>query len=54
MKVIKIEKKEKHLNTLEKYHIHMCIYIYIISEDGLHMNETYNPIFEVKQELNTR
>jgi hypothetical protein len=35
MKVIKIEKKGKHLNTQEKYHI--CK----MSKDGLHMNNTY-------------
>jgi hypothetical protein len=50
--VIKTEKKEKHLNILEKYHI------YKMSKDGLHMNDTYintyNPIFELMQELNTR
>jgi hypothetical protein len=33
--VIKIEKKGKHLNTLEKYHIHK------ISKDRLHMSDTY-------------
>jgi hypothetical protein len=46
MKVIKIEKKkEKHINTLEKYHI------YKMSKDELNMNDTYidayNPIFKV-------
>jgi hypothetical protein len=35
MKVIKIEKTGKHLNTLEKYHI------YKISKNRLHMNDTH-------------
>jgi hypothetical protein len=52
MKVIKIEKNRKHLNTLEKYHI------YKTSKDGLQMNDTYldthNLIFEVIQDLNNR
>jgi hypothetical protein len=43
MKVLKTERKGKHLNTLEKYHI--CKK----STDGLQMNDTYidtyNPIF---------
>jgi hypothetical protein len=45
MEIRKIERKGKHLNTLEKYRI------YKISKEGIHMNdmhdETYNPIFEV-------
>jgi hypothetical protein len=52
MKVLKAEKKGKHLNTLEKYHI------YKTSREGLQMKETYidihNPIFEVIQEINDR
>jgi hypothetical protein len=43
MKVLKMERKGKHLNTPEKYHI--CK----MSRDGLQMNDTYidtyNPIF---------
>jgi hypothetical protein len=38
MKILKIEKKGKHLNTLEKYHI------YKTSKDGLQMNDTLIPI----------
>jgi hypothetical protein len=49
MKVLKTEKKGKHLNTLEKYHIYKM-------SKGLQMNDTYidihNPIFEVIQEIN--
>jgi hypothetical protein len=52
MEIVKTGKKGRHLNTLEKYHI------YRISEDNLHMNDTYidihNPIFETLSELNTR
>jgi hypothetical protein len=52
MKVVKIERKEKHRNTLEKYHI------YEMSRNRLHMNDTYinihNPIFEALPELNAR
>jgi hypothetical protein len=39
MDIIKTEKKGKHLNTLEKYHI------YKISENRLHMNDTYIDIY---------
>jgi hypothetical protein len=53
MKVIKTNTKWKHRNTLEKYHIYIYIYIYIISKEGLHMNDTYNPIFKVIKELKT-
>jgi hypothetical protein len=35
MKVLKTEKKGRHLNTLEKYHI------YKTSKEGLQMNDTY-------------
>jgi hypothetical protein len=49
MRAIRTERKGKHLNTLEKYHIHK------ISKERLHMNDTYNetnnPILEP---LNTR
>jgi hypothetical protein len=52
MDIIKTEKNETHLNTPEKYHIHK------ISKNILHMNDTYidtyNPIFETLQEVNTR
>jgi hypothetical protein len=52
MQIMKIERKGKHLNTLEKYHI------YRISKEGIHMNdihdETYNPIFEVINNIDTR
>lgn len=51
-KVIRINKMGKHLNTLEKYHIHKT------SKNGLHMNDAntdaYNRIFETLQEINTR
>jgi hypothetical protein len=55
LKVIKIEeKKGKHLNTLEKYHIH----VYKISKNRLHMSEAYidanNPVFEAMREVNNR
>jgi hypothetical protein len=46
--IIKTGKKGKHLNTLEKYHI------YRISKDNLHMNDTYNPIFETLYEVYAR
>jgi hypothetical protein len=39
MKIMKLEKKEKHLNTLEKYRIYIYIYV-----------DVYNPIFETLQE----
>jgi hypothetical protein len=52
MDIIRKEKKGKHLNTLEKYHIHK------ISKDNLQMddayNDTYNPIFETLHDLHTR
>jgi hypothetical protein len=41
MEIMKIERKGKHLNTLERYHV------YKISKEGIHMNdmhdETHNP-----------
>jgi hypothetical protein len=52
MTVLKAEKKGKHLNTLDKYHIYKTI------KEELQMNDTYidthNPIFEVIQEINDR
>jgi hypothetical protein len=51
MDVIRTEKKGKHLNTLERYHI------YLTKKGNLrvHMNETcidtFNPIFETLHEL---
>jgi hypothetical protein len=51
MHVIEMEKKGKHVNTLERYHIHK------ISKNKLHMNDTYidthNPIFKILQEIDT-
>jgi hypothetical protein len=51
MDIIKMYKKEKHSNTLEKYHI------YKISKNSLYMNDTnvdtHNPIFRTLQEMNT-
>jgi hypothetical protein len=48
MDVIRIGRKGRHLNTLEKYHI------YEISRKNLHMNETHielhNPIFQTVHE----
>jgi uncharacterized protein YbcV (DUF1398 family) len=47
-----VERKGKHLNTLEKYHVYRFI------RNRLHMNnthiDTYNPIFEALQEVDTR
>jgi hypothetical protein len=43
-----IIRKGKHLNTLEKYYIHK------ISKSNLHMDDTYNPIFETLHDLYTR
>jgi hypothetical protein len=52
VEIMKIGRKGKHLNTLEKYHI------YKISKEGIHMNdihdETYNPIYEVINSIDTR
>jgi hypothetical protein len=54
IKVLKMERKGKHLNTLEKYHI------YKMSKDGLQMDDTYidtyNPIrgdTRIKQQIAT-
>jgi hypothetical protein len=48
IKIMEIEKKGKHLNTLEKYHI------YKVSRNRLQMNDThidvYSPIFKTLQE----
>jgi hypothetical protein len=50
MTIIKIERKGKHLNTLEKYHV------YKANKEGPIMNdmhnETQNPIFEILQDTN--
>jgi hypothetical protein len=52
MEIGEVERKGKHLNTLEKYH--MCR----LSRNRLHMNsahmDTYKPIFEALQELDSR
>jgi PP-loop superfamily ATP-utilizing enzyme len=52
MDVIRIGRKGRYLNTLEKYHI------YEISRNNLHMNEThielYNPILERVHEIYNR
>jgi hypothetical protein len=52
IKIMKIEKKGKHLKTLEIYHIHN------IYKNRLHMNDAYNDvyntIFKTLQELNIR
>jgi hypothetical protein len=52
MAVIRIGRKGRHLNTLEKYHI------YEISRNNLHMTETYielhNPIFQTVHEIYNR
>jgi hypothetical protein len=50
-KTMDIIKKGKHLNTLEKYHIHK------ISKNNLHMNDVHNdtyPIFETLHDLYNR
>jgi hypothetical protein len=51
MDIIRIYRKGKHLNTLEKYHT------YKISKNNLQMNDTnidtHNPIFRVLEEMNT-
>jgi hypothetical protein len=48
MKVLKSQKKGRHLNTLERY------YIYKMRKNGIQMNdaciETHNLIFEIMQE----
>jgi hypothetical protein len=52
MGVIRIGRKNKHLNNLERYHI------YKISRNNLHMNDTYieehNLIFQIVHELYNR
>jgi hypothetical protein len=52
MEIVEVEEKGKHLNKLEKCHKHR------LSRNRLHMNDahtdTYNPIFEALQELDTR
>jgi hypothetical protein len=49
MEIIKTGRKEKYLNTLEKYHISE------ISRDNLHMNDIliHSPIFEPLHEIYT-
>jgi hypothetical protein len=51
MEIITTGKKGRHLNTLERY------YIYKTNKENILMNdtrtETYNPIFQAIQELNT-
>jgi hypothetical protein len=51
MDIIRTQKKGKHLNTLEKYHI------YKTSKNNLHMNDTnidtHNTVFRTLQEMNT-
>jgi hypothetical protein len=51
MKIIKIEKKEIYLNTLEKYQTHKISKKQTTQNDAY--IEAYNPIFETLQELNT-
>jgi hypothetical protein len=50
--VIKMGRKGRHLNTLERYHI------YKISRNNLHMNDTYierhSPIYQTVHELYDR
>jgi hypothetical protein len=52
MDIIQTDKKGKHMNKLERYHIHE------ISKNNLHMNDkyidTHNPIFEILQEIDNR
>jgi hypothetical protein len=52
MNIIKTYKKGKHMNTLEKYHIHK------LYKSNLHMNdstiEPNNPIFKTLHEIDTR
>jgi hypothetical protein len=43
--VTRTGREDRHLNTLEKYHI------YKISRSNLHMNDTCNPIFQILHEL---
>jgi hypothetical protein len=45
MDVIRTERKGRHLDNLEKYHI------YKISMNNLHMNDTYNHVFQTLHEL---
>jgi hypothetical protein len=48
MDVIRTERNGRHLDSLEKYHI------YKISMNNLHMDDTYNPIFQTLHELSIR
>jgi hypothetical protein len=49
---LEVERKRKYLKTLDEYHK------YRLSRSRLHMNnthiDTFNPLFKVLQELNTR
>jgi hypothetical protein len=49
MDVIRIGRKSRHLNTLERYHIYKAY------KNSLHMNDIYieahNPIFQTVHEL---
>jgi hypothetical protein len=51
MKALKMQRKGKHLNTLERY------YIYKMRKNGTQMNnaciDTHNPIFEIIQKETT-
>jgi hypothetical protein len=51
-KIIKMEKKGKRLNTLEKYHVYKISKIRLYKNDAY--SDVYNPTFETLQELNTR
>jgi hypothetical protein len=42
-----MQRKGKHLNTLERY------YIYKMRKNGTQMNDTHNPIFEIIQRKKT-
>jgi hypothetical protein len=52
MDIIRMGRKGRHLNTLEKY------YIYKIGRNNLYMNDTHidthNPIFQTLHELDNR
>jgi hypothetical protein len=52
MRVLKMQRKGKHLNTLERYYMHK------MRKDRLQMNSacinTHNPIFKIIEEVNNR
>jgi hypothetical protein len=52
MDILKTHKKGKHMNTLEKYHIHK------LYKNNLHMNdsviEANNPVFKTPHEISNR